>query len=109
MTTSAEATSWESAAVSSRASSIVILRVAGSQRARHAGDLCLLSRISEAGQHFGDLVDGGRILDGWRHGPLRPVGDLADGAAQDLSRPGLGQLRDHRRGLEERHRADTLA
>src|SRR5262245_23994625 len=56
-----------------------------------------------------DLVEDCWIVDRRRHGPRLAVGDLLDGAAQNLSRARLGQPRDRDRDLERRDRADLLA
>src|SRR5207248_7200666 len=69
----------------------------------------LFAWISEAGEGPRHFFDGRGILDGGGHGVLQSVGDLADGAAENLSRARLGQLAHHRRQLEEGHRPDALA
>src|SRR5450756_2108028 len=61
-----------------------------------------LQRVADFFQHLG-------ILDGGRHRPLVAVGDLLDGAAQDLAGTGLRQPADGDRELERGDRAELVA
>ncbi len=65
--------------------------------------------IAEAGERGGELVEDGRVVDGGGHRVGLAVGDLADGAAEDLARAGLGQPRHHRGVFEGGDRADRVA
>src|SRR6185437_588143 len=60
-----------------------------------------LQRLADLVQHLG-------VLDGGGHGPGIAVGDILDGAAQDLSGTGFGQSADRDRELERRHRPELF-
>src|ERR1700759_1651807 len=59
-------------------------------------------------QGIRDLVQHLGILDGGGHGPCLAVGDLLDGAAQDLARACFRKASDGNRKLEPRHRTELL-
>src|SRR5262249_43158259 len=65
-------------------------------------------RIAHSCQVCRNLVQGRGIVDGRRHAVLDAVGDLLDGAANDLARTGLRQPLHYNRHLEEGYRADSL-
>src|SRR5260370_24601862 len=62
-----------------------------------------------APQRVADLVEHFGILDGRGHRPWIAVGDLLDGAAQNLSRARLRQAGDRDRELERPHRSQLFA
>src|SRR5579885_2277510 len=60
-------------------------------------------------QRAADLVQNRRVVDGGRHGPGLAVGDLLDGAAQDLARARLRQPLNRDGEAERGDRADLVA
>src|SRR5258708_14238949 len=62
-----------------------------------------------APQRVADLVEHFGILDGRGHRPWIAVGDLLDGAAQNLSRPRLRHARDRDRDLDSLPRPPLFA
>src|SRR5947208_11404317 len=70
---------------------------------------CRLVRVAYGLESGPDLVEDGRIIDRRRRLVGFAVGDLANGAAQDLARAGLRQAADHHGGLERGDRTNAVA
>src|SRR5581483_4007942 len=68
-------------------------------------NFCRYVRISQGGQVCSNLRQSGRIVDRRRHGVLRPLGDLLDGAADDLAGARLRQTLDDDAALERSNRS----